>query len=140
MAPKKKASAKKVGHQTIGWPRPKSVNEIITPHLQDKKKDGVPSGDVEGASVEELNQKIATLEKEKNKEEEYRNYMQLERVSCVTRQFAAPGLAHRGNTCQYASLSGGVHGYFCDSVHRLGVQDSRGGWHERGGGECDLST
>jgi len=35
---------------------------------------------VEGASVEELNQKIHTLEKEKNKEEEYRNYMQLERV------------------------------------------------------------
>lgn len=33
-------------------------------------------------SVDELNQKIATLEKEKNKEEEYRNYMQLERVSC----------------------------------------------------------
>jgi hypothetical protein len=31
--------------------------------------------------VEELNQKIITLEKEKNKEEEYRNYMQLERVS-----------------------------------------------------------
>lgn len=30
-------------------------------------------------SVEELNQKITTLEKEKNKEEEYRNYMQLER-------------------------------------------------------------
>ena len=36
---------------------------------------------VEGASVEELNQKLGTLEKEKNKEEEYRNYMQLERVS-----------------------------------------------------------
>ncbi len=35
---------------------------------------------MEGASVEELNQKIGTLEKEKNKEEEYRNYMQLERV------------------------------------------------------------
>lgn len=34
---------------------------------------------VEGASVEELNQKLGTLEKEKNKEEEYRNYMQLER-------------------------------------------------------------
>lgn len=31
--------------------------------------------------MEELNQKIGTLEKEKNKEEEYRNYMQLERVS-----------------------------------------------------------
>ena len=35
---------------------------------------------MEGASIEELNQKISTLEKEKNKEEEYRNYMQLERV------------------------------------------------------------
>mmetsp|Transcript_35535 Transcript_35535/g.78843 ORF Transcript_35535/g.78843 Transcript_35535/m.78843 type:complete len:471 (-) Transcript_35535:833-2245(-) len=45
---------------------------------KEKKKD-VPSGDVEGASIEELNQKITTLEKEKNKEEEYRNYMQLER-------------------------------------------------------------
>jgi hypothetical protein len=33
-----------------------------------------------GASTEELNAKITTLEKEKNKEEEYRNYMQLERV------------------------------------------------------------
>lgn len=32
------------------------------------------------ASVEDLNQKISMLEKEKNKEEEHRNYMQLERV------------------------------------------------------------
>ncbi|GMH42905.1 hypothetical protein BSKO_10827 [Bryopsis sp. KO-2023] len=37
------------------------------------------AGDVEAASIEELNQKIGILEKEKNKEEEYRNYMQLER-------------------------------------------------------------
>jgi hypothetical protein len=36
---------------------------------------------VEAASIEELHQKIQTLEKENNKEEEYRNYMQLERVS-----------------------------------------------------------
>jgi hypothetical protein len=43
---------------------------------KEKKEKG---GDVEGVSVEELNQKITTLEKEKNKEEEYRNYMQLER-------------------------------------------------------------
>ena len=58
------------------------------PHLKDKKerkasgKDAAPgsSGDVEGASIEELNQKVVTLEREKNKEEEYRNYMQLERV------------------------------------------------------------
>lgn len=36
---------------------------------------------MEAASIEELHQKIQTLEKEKTKEEEYRNYMQLERVS-----------------------------------------------------------
>lgn len=75
MAPKKKGGGKK-----------------------EKKKD-VPTGDVEGASVEELNQKITTLEKEKNKEEEYRNYMQLERVggmpegrhaACLQQQCAAP--------------------------------------------------
>lgn len=40
----------------------------------------MPTGDVEAASIEELHQKIQTLEKENNKEEEYRNYMQLERV------------------------------------------------------------
>mmetsp|Transcript_32157 Transcript_32157/g.91229 ORF Transcript_32157/g.91229 Transcript_32157/m.91229 type:complete len:471 (-) Transcript_32157:299-1711(-) len=44
-----------------------------------KKEKKEKTGDVEGVSVEELNQKITTLEKEKNKEEEYRNYMQLER-------------------------------------------------------------
>ncbi|CAD7697580.1 unnamed protein product [Ostreobium quekettii] len=44
-----------------------------------ERRDVAPGGDVEAASIEELNQKIATLEKEKNKEEEYRNYMQLER-------------------------------------------------------------
>lgn len=47
---------------------------------KEKKKDAGNVGDVEGASIEELSQKIGTLEKEKNKEEEYRNYMQLERV------------------------------------------------------------
>ncbi|KAK3248040.1 Dynein regulatory complex subunit 4 [Cymbomonas tetramitiformis] len=41
--------------------------------------DTAGAGDVEAASSEELNSKITTLEKEKNKEEEYRNYMQLER-------------------------------------------------------------
>ncbi|PNH10507.1 Growth arrest-specific protein 8 [Tetrabaena socialis] len=46
---------------------------------KESKKDALQTGDIEGASVEELNQKIGTLEKEKNKEEEYRNYMQLER-------------------------------------------------------------
>ena len=45
------------------------------------KKDAPASAAVDVVSVDELNQKIATLEKEKNKEEEYRNYMQLERVS-----------------------------------------------------------
>jgi len=43
------------------------------------KEGGEGGGDVEAASTEELNSKITTLEKEKNKEEEYRNYMQLER-------------------------------------------------------------
>uniref|UniRef100_A0A7S0N549 Growth arrest-specific protein 8 domain-containing protein n=1 Tax=Pyramimonas obovata TaxID=1411642 RepID=A0A7S0N549_9CHLO len=43
------------------------------------KAEGEGGGDVEAASTEELNSKITTLEKEKNKEEEYRNYMQLER-------------------------------------------------------------
>jgi GTPase involved in cell partitioning and DNA repair len=47
---------------------------------QEKGGDGGAGGDVEAASTEELNSKITTLEKEKNKEEEYRNYMQLERV------------------------------------------------------------
>eukprot|EP00877_Chromochloris_zofingiensis_P012225 jgi/Chrzof1/7256/Cz02g16210.t1 len=59
MAPKKKPA------------KPKATKE--------KKKDAGNVGDVEGASIEELSQKIGTLEKEKNKEEEYRNYMQLER-------------------------------------------------------------
>ena len=44
------------------------------------KKDAPAAAGVDVVSVDELNQKIATLEKEKNKEEEYRNYMQLERV------------------------------------------------------------
>lgn len=47
-----------------------------------KEKTGTgEDGEVDVVSVEELNQKISILEKEKNKEEEYRNYMQLERVS-----------------------------------------------------------
>ena len=50
--------------------------------VQEGRRRDAPAttGDVDGASIEELNQKIHTLEKEKNKEEEYRNYMQLERV------------------------------------------------------------
>ena len=47
------------------------------------KKDAPAAAAMDVVSVDELNQKIATLEKEKNKEEEYRNYMQLERVSLV---------------------------------------------------------
>lgn len=58
---------------------------LATQEKKDRKasaKDAAPgaAGDVEGASIEELNQKVVTLEREKNKEEEYRNYMQLERV------------------------------------------------------------
>ena len=63
-------------------------SSIMAPKSKGGKKGGtkspkreMPSGvDMEAASIEELNQKISTLEKEKNKEEEYRNYMQLERV------------------------------------------------------------
>lgn len=54
-----------------------------SPKFKEKKaagKDAAPgAADMEGASVEELNRKVVTLEREKNKEEEYRNYMQLER-------------------------------------------------------------
>lgn len=45
-----------------------------------KKEGDAPAADLEAASLDELNQKIVTLEREKNKEEDYRNYMQLERV------------------------------------------------------------
>lgn len=55
------------------------------PYLQEKKdkkdkKDAPAAAALDVVSVDELTQKIATLEREKNKEEEYRNYMQLERV------------------------------------------------------------
>ena len=56
--------------------------------LQDgagKKKEAAAVPDIDGISIDELNQKIATLEKEKAKEEEYRNYMQLERVRDIHR-------------------------------------------------------
>lgn len=36
--------------------------------------------------MDELNQRIAALEVEKKKEEELRNYMQLERVCCAALQ------------------------------------------------------
>lgn len=48
--------------------------------MQKKGGNDAPAADLEAASLEELNQKITTLEHEKNKEEDYRNYMQLERV------------------------------------------------------------
>lgn len=55
------------------------------PYRAQKKgaTDAVPQ-DLEAASLEELNQKILSLEREKNKEEEHRNYMQLERVGAHT--------------------------------------------------------
>ena len=55
-------------------------NCVVTSVQKPGKGKDAPGGDLESASIEELNQKISTLEKEKNKEEEYRNYMQLERV------------------------------------------------------------
>ena len=56
-----------------------------------QKKDGAaPATDLEAASLDELNQKVVTLEREKNKEEDYRNYMQLERVrACSSANTAA---------------------------------------------------
>lgn len=87
MAPKKKDGKPKVGHHQQA---PAPVNWVLNSTCvqaagkdkkKDAKKDTAAAGDVEAASIEELHQKIQTLEKEKNKEEEYRNYMQLERVS-----------------------------------------------------------
>lgn len=54
------------------------------------KKDAPATAALDVVSIDELNQKIATLEKEKNKEEEYRNYMQLERVSCRSMEIVYP--------------------------------------------------
>lgn len=67
-----------------------SVQAVAKDKKKDAKKDTTAAGDVEAASIEELHQKIQTLEKEKNKEEEYRNYMQLERVSCPHAMHASP--------------------------------------------------
>ena len=47
----------------------------------------------EGPSVDELNQRIATLEAEKKREEELRNYMQLERASCPSQSLCGRGPA-----------------------------------------------
>lgn len=67
---------------------------------------------MEAASIEELHQKIQTLEKEKNKEEEYRNYMQLERVrfivqldGCRPKLGCCAPSASEHNTYQHASNS-----------------------------------
>jgi hypothetical protein len=53
--------------------------------VQEKKKKDVPKVAEAGLimSVDELKQKLEILEEEKKKEEELRNYMQLERVSCA---------------------------------------------------------
>lgn len=83
----------------VGWMVEPAYPKAVACWPQEKKKEGVPAGDIEGASVEELNQKITTIEKEKNKEEEYRNYMQLERVS--KRQQGTPrGLS---SACGYST-------------------------------------
>ena len=67
---------------------PFEVNYVVQEGKEKKgKKDPPAAAAMDVVSVDELNQKIATLEKEKNKEEEYRNYMQLERVSCIPEDF-----------------------------------------------------
>lgn len=85
MAPKKKPAKPKVVSNVLKDDQYWSQLSKRPPVLQatkEAKKDAAPAaGDVEAASIEELHQKIQTLEKENNKEEEYRNYMQLERVS-----------------------------------------------------------
>lgn len=65
-----------------------------------KAKDAAPAADVEGPSIEELNQKIVTLEKEKTKEEEYRNYMQLERVRMRRAAAREGGCVLHGQACR----------------------------------------
>lgn len=69
MPPKKPSSPKKDGGKKKG-----KKDEAL-----EENKD--PNSEAAGASVEELLNRISALELEKNKEEEYRNYMQLERVS-----------------------------------------------------------
>jgi hypothetical protein len=60
---------------------PAPQSSFVSP--QKKGSTDAPPQDLEAASLEELNQKLVTLEREKNKEEEYRNYMQLERVGLL---------------------------------------------------------
>jgi hypothetical protein len=72
MPPKKPSSPKKDGGKKKG------KKDDDKKGLEENKD---PNSDAAGASPEELLNRIAALELEKNKEEEYRNYMQLERVS-----------------------------------------------------------
>jgi hypothetical protein len=65
-----------------------NAGDKVFPNLQKKIGGDAPAADLEAASLEELNQKITTLEHEKNKEEDYRNYMQLERVCAGNDQHA----------------------------------------------------
>ncbi|KAK9837699.1 hypothetical protein WJX74_003346 [Apatococcus lobatus] len=65
-------------------PKAKAGGKAPKAPKEDKKKDGGAAAAAGGValqlqSFDELNQKIASLEQEKNKEGEYRNYMQLER-------------------------------------------------------------
>lgn len=70
---------------------PSKMKTVVQEGKEKKsKKDAPPAAAMDVVSVDELNQKIATLEKEKNKEEEYRNYMQLERVSCICKYAFTP--------------------------------------------------
>ncbi|GBF97614.1 hypothetical protein Rsub_10750 [Raphidocelis subcapitata] len=69
MAPKKKAAKAKAG--------PKDKKGAAGKGDAAAPAAGADGG--EGATVEERAARVATLEREKNKEEEYRNYMQLER-------------------------------------------------------------
>lgn len=78
-----------------------------------------PRGDLESASVEELNQKITTLEKEKNKEEEYRNYMQLERVRSRAHSDAGRARTQVQAVCMWMNLNSMLeHFQLIHEVHR----------------------
>lgn len=70
-----------------------------------------PAAVLEAASLEELHQKIITLEKEKNKEEEYRNYMQLERVPFQPTDVCVSSIAH------WCSQPVRVHSWIQDKIN-----------------------
>jgi hypothetical protein len=96
---------------------------------KDAKKDTTAAGDVEAASIEELHQKIQTLEKEKNKEEEYRNYMQLERVSCP-HAMPAPDTAVRPFN-QHMNMSMCAIGLACRTKSMPSGRSPRRSWKTR---------